>query len=104
MLHHIRTSSVQRTVKQAMKAATLPRPGSCHTLRHSFAMQLLSQGTDNRKARELLSHKRVKTPQLYTHVLRSELAGIRRVGRGLRHATASHPAGFDYPAAVPGVS
>ncbi|TMU17886.1 hypothetical protein E0L35_19985 [Halomonas sp. ATBC28] len=30
---------MQKAVKQAMKSASLPRPGSCHTLRHSFATQ-----------------------------------------------------------------
>ncbi|ASC69930.1 Integrase/recombinase [Halomicronema hongdechloris C2206] len=75
--HHLHESSVQRTLKQAVREAGIPKRVSCHTFRHSFATHLLEDGYDIRTVQELLGHKDVKTTMIYTHVLNRGGCGVR---------------------------
>ena len=57
--------------------AGISKPASCHTLRQSFATNLLEAGYDIRTVRKLLGHKDVATTQIYTHVLSKPGLGVR---------------------------
>ncbi len=62
------TRSVGRMLKKYLKITGLDRLTTPHTLRHSFATHLLDGGADLRSVLELLGHKSLTTPRIYTHV------------------------------------
>ncbi len=70
--------SVQRIVKKYVKAARIPVDASVHTLRHSFATDLLSNGADLRSVQEMLGHKNIATTQIYTHVTNKQLRDVHK--------------------------
>lgn len=72
------SKSIETIVKKYIKISGLPIMATPHTLRHSFATDLLSQGVDLRMVQEFLGHKNIATTQVYTHVTSKQLGDIHK--------------------------
>ena len=76
---------IQLMISKSARLAGLSKRVTPHTLRHTYATDLLSRGADLRSVQELLGHKNVSTTQGYTHVTNKQLRDIHEKFHGGRN-------------------
>ena len=77
---HVR--GIELLVQKYSKLSGIPVLATPHTLRHSFATDLLNNGVDIRMVQEFLGHRHIATTQVYTHVTSKRLRDIHREFHG----------------------
>jgi site-specific recombinase XerD len=74
--HRLTSRSIQRMIARYSRLAGITKHVSPHTMRHSYATDLLMNGADLRSVQALLGHSNISTTQIYTHVTDTHLKHV----------------------------
>lgn len=74
--------SIQRLVERYAKTAGITKHITPHTLRHTFATDLLLGGADIRSVQSLLGHASITTTQIYTHITNRQMKEVHKKFHG----------------------
>ncbi len=84
-LFPITPRSIERMIKKYALSVGITKVVTPHTLRHSFATDLLQNGADIRSVQSMLGHASITTTQIYTHISDKHLKEIHKKFHGKNH-------------------
>ena len=76
--------SVQRMIGKYARIAGITKHVTPHTMRHSYATDLLMNGADIRSVQAMLGHASITTTQVYTHITDQQLRDVYKAFHGKR--------------------
>lgn len=77
-LYGLTPRSIQRIIEGYTRQAGITKRVTPHTMRHSYATDLLLNGADIRSVQSLLGHESITTTQVYTHITNQQLRQVHK--------------------------